>query len=315
MLKNTKNLVNKVTNATNELEKSAVSVEEVSAVINECSQNITQVIGEIHEGIARQSENAADCVTRTDILSNEIQEVGKVVEKVEVLVDENENMINQGMEIIRLLGERAQQTTEMTEEVGNSIESLKKEYEIINSFVETITSISEQTNLLSLNASIEAARAGEAGRGFSVVAEEIRKLADDSAAAAGEIQNNVTHIMAQTESSVKNAGQAQEMVALQGESVEQVIKVFGDMREQMNALAAGLKGIVASMEKADAERSDTVQGVQNISNIIEETANSAEKVRDIAGRLLNHVENLNATADLLGENMQGLKSEISVFKI
>lgn len=315
MLKNTKNLVNKVTNATNELEKSAVSVEEVSAVINECSQNITQVIGEIHDGIARQSEDAADCVTRTDILSNEIQEVGRVVEKVEVLVDENENMINQGIEIVRLLGERARQTTEMTAEVGNSIESLKKEYKIINSFVETITSISEQTNLLSLNASIEAARAGEAGRGFSVVAEEIRKLADDSAAAAGEIQNNVTHIMAQTESSVKNAGQAQEMVALQGESVEQVIKVFGDMREQMGALAAGLKGIVANMEKADAERSDTVQGVQNISNIIEETANSAEKVRDIAGRLLNHVENLNETADLLGENMQGLKSEISVFKI
>ena len=315
MIKNTKKLVNKVTNATNELEKSAVSVEEVSTVLNECSQNITQVIGEIHDGIARQSENAADCVTRTDILSNEIQEVGKVVEKVEVLVDENENMINQGMEIIRLLGERAQQTTEMTAEVGNSIESLKKEYEIINSFVETITSISEQTNLLSLNASIEAARAGEAGRGFSVVAEEIRKLADDSAAAAGEIQNNVVHIMAQTESSVKNAGQAQEMVALQGESVEQVIKVFGDMREQMSALAAGLKEIVASMEKADAERSDTVQGVQNISNIIEETANSAEKVRDIAGKLLNHVENLNETADLLGENMQGLKSEISVFKI
>ena len=315
MIKNTKKLVNKVSNATNELEKSAVSVEEVSAVINECSQNITQVIGEIHDGIARQSENAADCVIRTDTLSNEIQEVGKVVEKVEVLVDENENMINQGMEIIRLLGERAQQTTEMTAEVGNSIESLKKEYEIINSFVETITSISEQTNLLSLNASIEAARAGEAGRGFSVVAEEIRKLADDSAAAAGEIQNNVVHIMAQTESSVKNAGQAQEMVALQGESVEQVIKVFGDMREQMSALAAGLKEIVASMEKADAERSDTVQGVQNISNIIEETANSAEKVRDIAGKLLNHVENLNETADLLGENMQGLKSEISVFKI
>ncbi|MDE7282717.1 MAG: methyl-accepting chemotaxis protein [Lachnospiraceae bacterium] len=315
MIKNTKNLVNKVSNATNELEKSSVSVEEVSAVISECSQNITQVIGEIHDGIARQSENAADCVTRTDILSNEIQEVGRVVERVEDLVDKNENMINHGIEIIRLLGERAKQTTEMTAEVGNSIGSLKKEYEIINSFVETITSISEQTNLLSLNASIEAARAGEAGRGFSVVAEEIRKLADDSAAAAGEIQNNVVGIMAQTERSVKDADQAQEMVALQGESVEQVIKVFGDMREQMSALEAGLKGIVASMEKADTERSNTVQGVQNISNIIEETANSAEKVQDIAGMLLAHVENLNETADLLGENMQGLKSEISVFKI
>lgn len=315
MITNTKNLVNKVTNATNELEKSAGSVEEVSDAINDCSQDITQAIDEIHEGIRRQSENALECVERTDILSNELQEVNRVIERVETLVGENENMISQGMEYVQVLGERAHTTTEITSEVGSSIESLKKEYEIINSFVETITSISEQTNLLSLNASIEAARAGDAGRGFAVVAEEIRKLADDSAKAAGEIQRNVTHIMSQTESSVKNAQQAQKMVDLQGEAVEQVIKVFGDMRKQMSTLAEGLREIVTSMEKADIERSDTVQGVQNISNIIEETADRAEKVKDIAGKLLANVENLNSTADVLGDNMQELKSEISVFKI
>lgn len=315
MITNTKNLVNKVTNATNELEKSAGSVEEVSEAINDCSQDITQAIDEIHEGIRRQSENALECVERTDILSNELQEVNRVIEKVEALVGENENMISRGMEYVQLLSERAHTTTEITSEVGSSIESLKKEYEIINSFVETITSISEQTNLLSLNASIEAARAGDAGRGFAVVAEEIRKLADDSARAAGEIQRNVSHIMGQTESSVQNAHQAQKMVDLQGEAVEQVIKVFGDMRKQMSTLAEGLREIVTSMERADIERGDTVQGVQNISNIIEETADRAEKVKDIAGRLLTNVENLNSTADVLGDNMQELKSEISVFKI
>lgn len=315
MITNTKNLVNKVSNATNELEKSAGSVEDVSEAINDCSQDITQAIEEIHEGIRRQSENALECVDRTDILSNELQGVNRVIEKVEALVGENENMISQGMEYVQLLGERARTTTEITSEVGSSIESLKKDYEIINSFVETITSISEQTNLLSLNASIEAARAGDAGRGFAVVAEEIRKLADDSAKAAGEIQRNVTHIMDQTESSVQNAQQAQKMVNLQGEAVEQVIKVFGDMRRQMGTLAEGLREIVTSMEKADIERRDTVQGVQSISNIIEETADRAEKVKDIAGKLLANVENLNRTADVLGDNMQELKSEISVFKI
>lgn len=315
MISNTKNLVNKVANATGQLEVSARSVEEVSAVINEYSLDITQAIDEIHAGIGRQSENAQDCVSRTDILSNEIGEVSRVVERVSALVDENERMISRGMEIVHLLGERAGQTTEITSEVGNSIESLKKEYEIIDSFVETITSISDQTNLLSLNASIEAARAGEAGRGFAVVAEEIRKLADDSASAAGEIRNNVSQIMAQTESSVKSAEEAQEMVALQAESVEQAIKVFGDMRAQMALLASGLREIVVSMEKADAERSDTVQGVQNISHIIEETAERAETVREIAGKLLSSVENLNKTADVLGDNMQELKSEISVFRI
>lgn len=315
MITNTKKLVNKVSNATEQLDDSARGVEKVSGIINEYSHEITQAIDEINEGIGRQSEHAQECVTRTDVLSNEIQEVGQVVEKVEVLVNENEEMIGQGMEIVQLLGERARETTEITSKVGQSIESLKKESEIINTFIETITSISNQTNLLSLNASIEAARAGEAGRGFAVVAEEIRKLADDSAKAAGEIRNNVSHIMLQTENSVKSAGQAQEMVALQAESVEQVIRVFGDMRCQMNELVKGLSEIVVSMERADGERNDTVQAVQNISNIIEETAERAEKVKDIAGKLLSNVENLNSTADALGENMEGLKTEISVFKI
>lgn len=315
MVSNTKKLVNKVANATGQLEESARGVEAASGVINEYSYEITQAIDEINEGMGRQSEHAQECVLKTDVLSNEIQEAGKVVDKVEALVNETVGMISQGMEIVRLLGERAQETTEITSEVGESIGSLKKESEVISTFIETITSISEQTNLLSLNASIEAARAGEAGRGFAVVAEEIRKLADDSAKAAGEIQNNVSHIMSHTTNSVKSADRAQEMVALQAESVEQVVRVFGDMRRQMDYLVEGLREIVVSMEKADGERNDTVQAVQNISGIIEETAESTEKVRDIAGKLLANVENLKVTADVLGNNMEGLKSEISVFKI
>lgn len=315
MITNTKKLVNKVTGATDELEKSAAGVEAVSAAINACSFEITGAIDEIHEGIARQSENALECVTRTDILSGEIAEITDVVAKVEKLVNENEGMIGQGMEIVRLLGERAEQTTQMTSVVGDSIASLKKESESIDTFIETIASISQQTNMISLNASIEAARAGEAGRGFAVVAEEIRRLADDSSKAAAEIRNNVSHIVAQTDISVGNASQAQEMAVLQAESAGQVVRVFGDMRDQMELLAKGLGEIAAGIEKADVERRDTVQAVRGISDIIEETTGQAAKVKNIAGTLLTNVANLKETADGLGENMQGLKSEISVFRI
>ena len=315
MITNTKKLVNQVSNATGELEVSAQNVGQASELIHEYSQDITRAIGEINEGMEEQSRHAQECVEKTDILSNEIQEVSHVVERVEKLVGETEGMINKGMEIVQVLGDRAGETTQMTVKVSESIESLRKESEIINSFVATITEITEQTNLLSLNASIEADRAGEAGRGFAVVAEEIRKLADDSAKAAGEIRNNVANITAQTQNSVESASQAKAMVELQTKAVEEVIAVFREMQERMGQLIEGLKDIVVSTEKADGERSAAVAAVKNISDIIEETAGSAETVNDVANKLLNHVEKLSTTASVLDENMEGLKNEISVFKI
>ena len=216
--------------------------------------------------------------------------------------------------MVQNLGERAQETTDITTKVGHSISVLKDESEIINQFVGTITEISEQTNLLSLNASIEAARAGEAGRGFSVVAEEIRKLADDSARAAGEIKNNVLNISQQTQNSVQSAKLAEEMVTLQGQVVQEVIAVFNEMSQRMTQLVSGLKGIVVSTERADSEREQTLHSVEYISEIIGDTAKSTTVVNEVILKLTESVQNLNQISKALDENMVGLKTEISAFK-
>ena len=314
MINNNKKLVQKVSGATDTLESSAQEVRQASDVMKDYSVNIIQAIDEINDGITKQSEHAEECVRKTDTLSGEIQNVSSIVGQVEGLVSEAENMISHGMQMVKTLGERATETTDVTVKVETSIEELKKESEIINEFVETITDISEQTNLLSLNASIEAARAGEAGRGFAVVAEEIRKLADHSAEAAGEIQNNVTHITDQTVNSVENAKQARDMVALQTEAVQEVVGVFDDMNQCMQKLFDALKEIVSSTEQADKEREDALAAVKNISDIIAETAEGTKLVQSVAAKLQENVDTMNQTAQSLGDNMNDLKSEISVFK-
>lgn len=315
MIANTKKLVNKVANATNQLEESSLDVTDASNIINEHSQSIIKAIEKIYTGVERQSRHAKECVIKTDILSNEIQGVSHVVDEVEVLVGETDSMIKQGVEIVSLLGERANETSGITERVGESIETLSKETELINTFVDVITDISEQTNLLSLNASIEAARAGSVGRGFAVVAEEIRKLADSSAKAASEIKGRVDHISMQTKHTVDSAYQSRKMVSMQTEAVEQVVQVFSEIQVRMSKLVDGLNKIIINTERADQERSSAVDAVKNISEIIEETAESAEIVNEVAQRLLENVEKLNGTADVLGNNMDSLKTEISVFKI
>lgn len=315
MIKNNKKLVLKLSDTVSQLEKSAVDVNEASDDIAGYSTDIARAIDEISEGMSKQAEHAQECVIKTSGLSESMDNISSMVEKTEKLADETGQMIKQGMEIVGTLGNRAKETTDITAKVGSSIEMLKTESEMINRFVETISEISGQTNLLSLNASIEAARAGEAGRGFAIVAEEIRKLADESNKAAEEIRNNVEKISDQTLVSVNSAKEAESMVALQAQTVEEVICVFRNMDEQIANLFTNMKEIADSTEIADKERNDTMEAVENISAIIDQASGNSEHVRDMVIQLQGSVQKLDQTAQTLDDNMTGLRTEVSAFKL
>ena len=325
MIANNKKLVGKLTGTAQQLEVSAgeknawnyyfENVSGASESIHNYSSDITKAIDEISMGMDKQAEHAQECVNKTGVLSDKMKDMTEMIKSVEEVIDKTEKMIKQGTEIVEVLSDKAKQTSDITARVGTSIAALKEQSETINDFVQTISDISKQTNLLSLNASIEAARAGEAGRGFAVVAEEIRKLADDSNKAAGEIKNNVAVISAQTASSVESAKEAESMVAIQEQAVSQVIEVFEDMNNQIKTLFTNLKEIAENAESVDKDRNDTLDAVENISAIIEETASGSALVREMANELLSSVDKLSQTAQNLNEDMDGLKAEIAVFKI
>lgn len=315
MIHNNKKLVMSLSGTALQLEDSSKDVHEVSNDINHYSSDITGAIDEISTGMKKQAEHAEECVLKTNELSDKIKDINNMVEKVSALVDKTEEMITQGTQIVTLLSDKAKETSEITAKVGTSVETLKQESAIINGFAETINQISKQTNLLSLNASIEAARAGEAGRGFAVVAEEIRALADNSGSAASEIRHKVENIMAQTMSTVQSAKEAEQMVDEQEEAVKEVIQVFENMSNQMKELFQHMKEIGNYTESADKERSETLDAVENISAIIEQTAASSFLVHDMSIELMNNVEKLTHTATVLDDNMNGLKKEINAFRI
>ncbi len=314
MIENNKHLVSQVSNATQELEVSASDVKEAAEQIDSRSREISEVVGVINSGMETQQTHANECVDITHQLSDEIKEIGSTLNSVENLVKDTELMITAGMDKVLFLGESADETNSITTKVGNSIEQLRSETEQINGFVTLISDIAGQTNLLSLNASIESARAGEAGRGFSVVAEEIRKLADQSKDAAKEIQNNVERISAHTQETVNSAHKAVDMVASHTQATEDVVSIFRQMKEQMGQVVSALQDTVNNTDRADKLRSETLDTVKNMSRIIDESAAGTAAVNDVVGELVQNLENLNRVSETLDRNMGELKSEIAAFK-
>lgn len=314
MVHNTGKLVKKVADSTRTLGNATRSVTESAGIINEYSENITSAIGEIHTGMNVQTENAQECLQKTDALSDEIQVISSRVEDTEKLIEATGDSILQGIETMNVLDERARQTSFKTDKVEKSILLLQEQFSQIQGFVETIDGISEETNLLSLNASIEAARAGESGRGFAVVADQIRKLAEGASSASSQIQKTVKGIQEQAQVSVDDARAAREMVRLQSQAVEEIQVAFSGMQQHMADVIEQMKEIANNTEKADAERSATLQAIENISAVIEETAAAAAVVNDTAERMLIHAGKLKGNADVLEDNMKNLEEEISSFK-
>ncbi|MBQ9765153.1 MAG: hypothetical protein IJW18_03040 [Lachnospiraceae bacterium] len=314
-INNMRALIEKVSEISGNVDESATKMLNVADEVVETTSNITTAVNEIDIGIGQQAEDAQNCFEQMDGLSNKMSVVNDNIKNIQVLADDTIDMISQGISTMNELAKSSEYTTEVSRQVMEDVKALEEKSLSIEQFIGIINDISSQTNLLSLNASIEAARAGEAGRGFAVVAEEIRKLADGSMSAAGEIKKVVDAIKAQTAETVKSTVKSEKVVIEQAGIVDKTNKAFEDMNNSISTLLQKLNEVEENVAEMNAGREVTLNAIESISAVSEETAASSNVVNESVVGQRESALVLEESAKDLHIKTKELNEALSFFKI
>ena len=307
---NVKRLIDKTQMLSRKVDDSIETVTINAKELLSGTKEITMAIEEIEHGVVQQAEDSEECLRQMDNLSEKINIVSENSEHIAKIADETNSIVESGMDSITELRSNVESTTQITTQVIREINALKESSMAIGRIIDAINEIADQTNLLSLNASIEAARAGEAGRGFSVVADEIRKLADQSVASVNEIRAIVDDINIKTNDTVNIAKKAEDVVEVQSRSLSNAEQVFNQIQSKFDLLINDLDEITSGISIIADAKSQTIDSIQSISAVSQQTAAASEEVTETANRQLEQVEKLNTAASDLNDNSAELSEAI-----
>lgn len=301
-----------------ESEKTLSSSQSLAAVTSESaasSEEIANAIERLAEGASDQAKESQDGSEKLMVLAEGIDIIANKSKSIEDGTYKIENLNKAGKEALFLLKEKFEDNTTIAEEIGIQIDSLANESGSISKIIDTIQSIAEQTNLLALNAAIEAARAGEAGKGFAVVADEIKKLAEQSSDSAKEIGKIVNQIQEEISSAKIKTDESGAIVSTANESIVDTVKAFDIISEAIKRTAEDVIELNQSIQIINESKDSAVDSMHEISAISEDAAASAEEVSAAIEEQTSAIEDISSTAENLKDIAEKLSKSIQKFKI
>jgi methyl-accepting chemotaxis protein len=265
---------------------------EVAAMASELAVNTTQV----SQATAAQSEAASGTAAAVEEVTVSIESMSKNADEVRTLAVNSLHQTAQGNDNMRELASEISQVEVAVGEIAQSVNAFVTSANTITAMTQQVRDIAEQTNLLALNAAIEAARAGEQGRGFAVVADEVRKLAEKSAQSAATI-DTVTKSLGEQSSHVETSiRRGLESLQSSRGNVNAVVKVLEDAKAAVFGATRGIEDIANSFKEQSSASTNIAQNVETIAQMAEEnmaavgaTAETARSLKSLSSELIQGV--------------------------
>ena len=289
----------------------AASAEESTAASEQVSK-MTQSSAEGNEQQMQQYKELTDSVSEMNVGMHQIAENSEIMLK---LTENTGLLTKKGEDFIEHVVEQMKLIQSSVSKASHSIYSLSQRSNEISEIIEIITGVAEQTNLLALNAAIEAARAGEHGKGFAVVADEVKKLAEESKRSAGQITEMINQIQMETKDSVQMMDEESRQVVQGLKETDEANQAFGLISQSMKEVSDKVVEVSASVEQMMAASNQILENVTKLKLISEKSAENSQESAAATQEQFAALEEVASSAQFLSQMAEDLEIIVSKFKI